>query len=180
MAPALSLALVLLTGVAAMPAELPDETAIRAKIHAAMGPLSKTYRETYEFVASNGTNMTEHGFVRNDDYRYTYDAGPFHNEDGMFHDEAWHMNDNGQVVMDEPDPGNAVPDKTTTTVAAIHTPVEGFTIATLNVRSYGIKEYVDGIIGTEFLRLFTIGFDYGNSRLYLVPNGWGRRALGIK
>lgn len=38
----------------------------------------------------------------------------------------------------------------------------------------------DGLIGTTFLRLFTLGIDYGNSRVYLTPNDDGRRAMGIR
>ena len=38
----------------------------------------------------------------------------------------------------------------------------------------------DGIVGTEFLRLFNVGLDYGDSRIYLVPNKDGRRAMNIK
>ena len=38
---------------------------------------------------------------------------------------------------------------------------------------------VDGAIGPDFLQLFTLGFDYGSSRIYLVPNRDGRLALGI-
>jgi hypothetical protein len=37
----------------------------------------------------------------------------------------------------------------------------------------------DGIVGVEFLRLFTLGFDYAHSRIYLVPNSSGRAAMGI-
>jgi clan AA aspartic protease (TIGR02281 family) len=35
----------------------------------------------------------------------------------------------------------------------------------------------DGVIGSTFLRLFTLGLDYGNSRVYLVPNGAARKAF---
>ena len=38
----------------------------------------------------------------------------------------------------------------------------------------------DGIIGTDFLRLFTVGLDYANGRVYLVPNAAGRKAMGIR
>jgi predicted aspartyl protease len=38
----------------------------------------------------------------------------------------------------------------------------------------------DGIIGTAFLRLFTVGLDYANGRVYLVPNTAGRKAMGIR
>ncbi len=39
---------------------------------------------------------------------------------------------------------------------------------------------IDGIIGVDFLRLFDVGLDYASSRVYLVPNALGRRAMGIK
>jgi hypothetical protein len=38
----------------------------------------------------------------------------------------------------------------------------------------------DGLIGDVFLRMFTLGIDYGNSRIYLVPNAAGRTAMGIR
>lgn len=41
-------------------------------------------------------------------------------------------------------------------------------------------ESADGLIGPTFLRLFTIGLDYGDSRIYLVPDADGRRAMGIR
>src|SRR6202163_4600142 len=136
--------LLLVTGVAGAGEPIPDEAAIREKIRLAEGPVSANFRETDETVRSNGTKVVEHDFTRGKDYRYVFDTGPFHSENGVFHGDAWYMNDNGQVVMDEPDPGNAVDDKTTTTVTAIHAPVEGFSIATLNTRGHGVKEYVDG------------------------------------
>ena len=143
--PALFFTLSLLAnGTAGSADPLPDEAAIRAKMRDAAGPATDTYRETDQTVRSNGTTVVEHDFVRGKDFRYTFDTGPFHSEQGVFHGDAWHMNDNGQVINDEPDPGNAVPDKTTTMVTAIHAPVEGFVIATLNVRGYGVKQYVDG------------------------------------
>ena len=35
------------------------------------------------------------------------------------------------------------------------------------------------MIGTDFLRLFTLGFDYANSRVYLVPNSLTRKAMKV-
>jgi hypothetical protein len=46
--------------------------------------------------------------------------------------------------------------------------------------SRAYAENADGLIGSAFLKLFTLGIDYMHSRLYLVPNTWGRKALGIK
>jgi len=38
----------------------------------------------------------------------------------------------------------------------------------------------DGIVGPTFLRFFTVGLDYAKSRIYLVPNDVGRRAMHIR
>ncbi len=36
----------------------------------------------------------------------------------------------------------------------------------------------DGVIGEALLRYFTLGLDYANERVYLTPNGDGRKLLG--
>jgi len=48
----------------------------------------------------------------------------------------------------------------------------------MNAASYEGDD--DGIIGVDFLKLFTLGLDYANSRVYLVPNGFGRKVMGIR
>jgi hypothetical protein len=71
--------------------------------------------------------------------------------------------------------------------------VEPYQIESLKLASVNFTDFVgyrvkgssyaqndDGIVGVEFLRLFTLGFDYGNSRMYLVPNGTGRAAMGLR
>jgi predicted aspartyl protease len=123
---------------------IPDSATIREKVRAAAGPLPQVYRETDETVASNGSATIEHDYVTAIGKRYTFDTGRFHTERGVSGTDVWHMNDNGQVIMDQPDPGLATREQTTTTVAAISTPVQGFVIATLNAQGHGTKEYVDG------------------------------------
>jgi predicted aspartyl protease len=130
---------------AAAPADpVADAAAIRAKVRAAAGDLPAAYRETDETTTSTGTTTVEHDYRRGKDVRFTYDTGRFPTERGIYRALAWHMNDNGQVVVDQPDPGEAAPEPTTTTVTAIRAPVAGYLIATLNARGYGVKEYVDG------------------------------------
>jgi aspartyl protease len=142
--PVVMLALLAALGMPARAAEAPpDEAAIREKIRVAAGLIATSYRETDETLGSDGATAVEHDYVRGDDYRYTYDTGPFHTENGAYRGQAWHMDDNGQVVLDEDDPGRAALEPTKTTITAIHSPVDGFLIATLNVRGHGVKEYVD-------------------------------------
>ena len=136
--------LVLANGAVGSAQVVPDEATIREKIRAARGAVIETYRETDEIVRSNGSTTIEHDFVRGKDYHYLFDTGPFHREDGVYRGEGWHMNDNGQVIVDEADPGQAVAETTAARVTAIHAPVEGFMLATLNARGHGTKEYVDG------------------------------------
>jgi predicted aspartyl protease len=122
----------------------PEPAVLRERIRASGGPIPDSWRETDETVSSDGTTTIEHDYRRGKDFRYTFDTGPFHTERGVNGGRLWHMNDNGQVIVDQPDPGNATREVTTTTVESIHTPVEGYAIATLNAQGHGQKEYVDG------------------------------------
>ncbi|HEX3464524.1 MAG TPA: retropepsin-like aspartic protease [Candidatus Elarobacter sp.] len=153
---ALIFALPLLRTPAPAAEPVPDAATIRAKVRAAVGDLPDAYRETDETTSSTGTTTVEHDFRRGKDVRFTYDAGRFHTEHGIFHAVAWHMNDNGQVVIDEPDPGEATAERVTTTVTAVHTPVEGYVIATLNARGQGTKDYVDAA-AWQYVRRERIG-----------------------
>lgn len=133
------------TGVPVAADTIPDLTVLRERVRASGGPIADSWREVDETVSSDGTTTIEHDYRRGKDFRYTFDTGPFHTERGVNGSRRWHMNDNGQVIVDQPDPGRATREETTTTVAAIHTPVEGFIIATLNAQGRGDKEYIDGV-----------------------------------
>lgn len=69
---------------------------------------------------------------------------------------AWHQNDNGETVLDQPDPGLATHDVYGTVVTAIQTPVVGYLLASLNATTSGTKEYVDRatwrIVRREYVR----------------------------
>ncbi len=41
------------------------------------------------------------------------------------------------------------------------------------------SESGDGIIGASFLRMFTVGLNFGAGRIDLVPNVLGRKAMGL-
>ncbi len=141
--PIAALAAWALAAPAAADEPVPDAEALFAKVRAAAGPVASAFRETDVTVVSNGTTTTEHDFRRGKDFRSVFDTGPFHTEHGVHDGSAWHMNDNGQVVFDEPDPGQAAREVTKSTVTPVHAPVEGFVIAVLNARGNGTKQYVD-------------------------------------
>src|ERR1700736_4794945 len=120
----------------------PDVAAIRERVRAAAA-IPRAYRRTTVTTSSNGTTTTVRYAVRGDEWREIVERGPFHTEFGKTKDAEWHQNDNGQTVIDEPDPGAAKPEPTTTTVSRVHAPLEAWLIAKLNKRGHGSREFVD-------------------------------------
>jgi predicted aspartyl protease len=121
-----------------------DAAAIESKVRDAAGPWPDAYRETDETVFSNGTRSIEHEYNRGKDYRYAFDWGGEHAERGRFNGDLWHMNENGQVVLDDPEDDGSPREKLPISATAIHTPVEGYLLAMLDARGRGTKEYIDG------------------------------------
>jgi predicted aspartyl protease len=138
-------ALLLLVPLAAARADepVPDAAAISQKMRAASGPVPAVLRQSIVTESSDGSNVTRLRFQRGSDYRDVVDDGPFHTERGSVKGEAWHENENGQVVIEQPDPSEPVREATTTTVSRVHAPVEAYLIATLTSRGSGTKDYVD-------------------------------------
>jgi predicted aspartyl protease len=120
----------------------PDAAAIREHVRTAAA-VPDAYRRTTVTTTSNGTTTTRRYAERGDEWREIVERGPFHSEYGKTKTTAWHQNDNGQTVVDEPDPGDAKPDPITTKVTRVHAPVEAWLIAELNQRGHGSREYVD-------------------------------------
>ncbi len=121
----------------------PDVATIRERVRAAAGPLPSDWRQTTVTTSSNATTTTVTHIQRGTSWRELNDTPPFHTERGVANGQVWHQNDNGQTIADQADPGLATREATTTTVRAVHTPVEAYVIATLNAGGYGQKDYVD-------------------------------------
>jgi clan AA aspartic protease (TIGR02281 family) len=121
---------------------LPDAATIRQKVTAAAA-VPRAYRRTTVTTSSNGATITSRYIRRGEDWREIVERGPFRTESGSVKDELWHQNDNGQTILDEPDPGNAKPDPVTTTVTRVHVPDEAYVVAELNARGHGTKRFVD-------------------------------------
>jgi predicted aspartyl protease len=142
---ALALAALLTSSAVAPPGDdaTPDRATILANVSAALGTPATAYHETEETISSNGVTTVEHEAVRGESSRNVYVSGPFHTEDGVDRGQAWHQNDNGQTILDQPDPHPPTPDVTTDTVRRIHAPIEAYVLASLNAKGYGAKVYVD-------------------------------------
>jgi predicted aspartyl protease len=145
----------------ALPADadtLPTADEIRAKNDAFTGPKPKNYRETIVALGEPGTSAESRRttFRSDDDVRHTFDSGGIHSEYGTYHGEDWVQNENGLVIADAKDPGKAVPDKITTTVRRVSTPVDAYVISELNVRSAGTRSYYDPVT-FRLLRIEDVG-----------------------
>jgi clan AA aspartic protease (TIGR02281 family) len=121
----------------------PDVATIRERVRAAAGVLPAEWRQTTITTTSNETTSTVKRMQRGASWRELNDTPPFHSERGFANGQAWHQNDNGQTIADLADPGLATREATTTTVRAVHTPVEAYVIATLNAGGFGQKDYID-------------------------------------
>lgn len=121
---------------------IPDSATLEARMDQARGPVPNAYRQviTYRGTSSSGTQTT---FVRGNDEREIDNDGTFTTQSGTYKGDAWHQNENGHTVIEQPDPGEATTEATTTTVARVSTPVDAYVIATLTANGYGSKEYVD-------------------------------------
>ena len=129
---------------AAQPQEAPpDAAAIRERVRVAAGVLPADWRQTTVTTSSNATMTTVRRLQRGASWREVNDTPPFHSERGSENGQAWHQNDNGQTVLDQPDPGVATRELATTTVTHEQKPSDVYVIATLTARGYGIKEFIE-------------------------------------
>jgi hypothetical protein len=124
--------------------DLPSAQTILANHEKAVGPDHDTYREVVVFH-NQSISGTRTYVQRGKDYREST-VGPNENTlSGEYKGDSWFQNENGHTVIDEPDPGLATKDVYTTTVSRVHTPVDAYVIADLNVRKAGTLDYYDPV-----------------------------------
>jgi predicted aspartyl protease len=142
--PLAACALVALAVPVAADEPVPDAATLLAKVREASGPVAEVYRQVEVSAAGDGTPITDRQYHRGKNWRTVRDMGPFHTERGVNAGSAWHMNENGQVVIDEPDPGVATREATRVRVTRTQTPVDGYIVSQLTARGAGLVEYIDG------------------------------------
>ncbi|MDP9105258.1 MAG: aspartyl protease family protein [Candidatus Eremiobacteraeota bacterium] len=122
----------------------PDAAAIREHVRVAAA-VPPAFRRTTVTTSSDGTTKTVRYAERGDEWREVDEYGPLHTEFGRTKTTDWHQNANGQTVVDEPDPGVAATEATTTTVTRVHAPVEAWVVAELTKRGRGTRRFVDPV-----------------------------------
>ncbi|MDB5094632.1 MAG: hypothetical protein JWO85_2733 [Candidatus Eremiobacteraeota bacterium] len=92
---------------------------------------------------AHGETFSHRSVRLGNDTREIDDAGPFHTEHGRSDGQAWHENDNGQVVLDSTLRGPLIrfPKFAKATATRIHDPIDGYRVE--SVDSTGtVREYV--------------------------------------
>lgn len=120
----------------------PSASLIRTRIEAAAGP-RPTAERLVVTSESHGLHTRVTTYRLGDDEREVEEDGPFQSQRGVVGKAAWHQNENGETVLEQPDPGRATQEIYKTVVTAIQTPVAGYLLASLNAAGSGTKEYVD-------------------------------------
>ncbi len=69
-------------------------------------------------------------------------AGPFHTARGVSHGQHWHQNENGETILDRPEPSQAE-HPVTQTVARVHEPVDAWEITTTFASGHVTHFYYD-------------------------------------
>ncbi len=124
--------------------DVPDAATLHARVRTASGPDPDNYRETITWTLADGSLAKQQTFQVGKDRRVTLDVGGIHSERGTFNGDAWHQNDNGLTVINEPDPlASKGPAKERGVVRSVMSPAPLLEIADVNSQGLGDKEYVD-------------------------------------
>lgn len=168
---------------AAVPAQAdetpPDAATIREHVRVARAMPSE-YRMTMTTSSSDGTTTITRYAERDGAWRAIVEHGPFHSEYGKTAKTEWHQNENGQTVVDEPEPDTAQSDPVTTSVTRVHAPVEAWLLSDVNKLGYGTRTFVDPttwqILRRETVRANgTVAISYDDFRNYgtrVFANHW--------
>jgi len=143
-AAALALALVIAGGTASAAAQealTPDE--IVARSHAATGFDRKPEIEREEWtVRASGLDGTLETLRRNGDLASATTLGPFRTAHGIAHGVRWQQNDNGETILDRPEPSQT--ERIAAQAAArVHEPLDAWVVTTAYTSGHTTRRYYD-------------------------------------
>ena len=122
--------------------ELADAATLRARIARAAGPKPERERiaKVFTFGGLAGTSVA---FRIGKNERTLETDAPFHSAYGEYGGQAWEQNRNGEVVLSQPDPGQATDEKLRTSVTRVAKPFDAYVLSELNVHGEGSRDYID-------------------------------------
>ena len=106
-------------------------------------------------IVENGRTKTRTVVRLGKNVRSTFEDGPFLVAHGTFDGQAWHQNENGMTVLDQPRPGGEASERRTVAVRHVTAPLVADVIVDVNAKGDGTKTYVDPAT-SRIVRLETI------------------------
>jgi hypothetical protein len=130
-------------GVTARADELPSADELAARSHQALGAERRPEdeRETWS-IRALGLEGTLETIRRGVDVTYLTALGPFRTARGSVRGEHWHQNENGETILDRPEPSQ-VERIVSTTVARVHQPVDAWEVATSFASGHVTRTFYD-------------------------------------
>lgn len=140
---ALALAVVLATlrPVAAQETFTVDELVARARAAAGFERRAESERESW-LVHVAGLDGSLETVRRGGDSASTIEMGPFRTAHGAWHGQRWHQNENGEMVLERPEPSQ-VERTLTQTVARVEKPVDAWQLTTTYASGHVARAFYD-------------------------------------
>jgi predicted aspartyl protease len=118
-----------------------EELVARSKLAEDAAHRPEAERETWEFHAATLDGTLE--LVRRGDDSVTESSlGPFHTERGVWHGEHWHQNENGETVLERPEPSQSER-PVTQTVERVREPVDAWALTTTYASGHVTRIFYD-------------------------------------
>ena len=119
----------------------PDELIERWKTATGVDKRADDEHETWTMHAF-GLDGTLETWRSIDDTRSDTSLGGFKTARGTFHGQRWHQNDNGETILDRPEP-TQVEKVATQVVARVHEPVDAWLLTTTYTSGHILRNYYD-------------------------------------
>lgn len=122
--------------------ELPTAEELAARARLALGERRpESERETWS-VRAGGLEGTLETVRRAADVTSTTTLGPFRTARGSLRGERWHQNENGETIVDRPEPSQTER-VVAQSVARVHQPVDAWLVSTTFASSHVTRTYYD-------------------------------------
>lgn len=118
-----------------------DDLVARSKAAAASDKRPETERESW-VIRVTGLDGTLETVRRGADVATEMTLGPFRTAHGTDHGEKWHQNENGETILERPEPSQAE-HAVTQTVSRVREPVDAWLIVTTYASGHVQRSYYD-------------------------------------
>jgi len=137
----LALVTTALRPVAAQESFTPDELVARSHVASGFDRRAESEREVW-LAHVTGLDGTLETLRRGSDFSSATTLGPFRTARGMWHGQRWHQNENGETILDRPEPSQ-VERTVTQSVARVRDPIDAWQLTTSYASGHVTRQYYD-------------------------------------